>query len=76
VLIGGEEDPVAIAAPVREIGQDAEAEEIGRRVQGDALLGGQALTSFDFLRNGPERGVLQAGGIELAGHRISLENRG
>ena len=76
MLIGGEEHPVAIAATVGRISQCAEAEKVGRSVEGEAVRRSEPLACQNLLGDRLERGVLEAGAIELAGHRISFGGRG
>ena len=72
VLVGGEEDPVAVAAPVGRIGEEAESEQVGGPVERHTLGGVQALPCLHLCGDRVEGRVAKAGQVDLTGHRISL----
>ena len=75
VLVGGEEHPVAVPAPVGGVGESPEAEQVGRLVERNALRGRKALTRRHLLGDGAQLGVAQAHLGGGTGHAISLRLR-
>jgi hypothetical protein len=75
VLVGGEVDAGAVSRAVRRIGEQANAQQIGRPEQRRAVGGGEALASLHFLGNGAQDGIAHASRIDLGyrhgRHRVS-----
>jgi hypothetical protein len=53
VLVRGKEDAVAVPALIREVGEAADGQEIGRLEQREAVLATQPFTALDFCRDRP-----------------------
>jgi hypothetical protein len=75
MLIGGKEDPVSVAQPVRVIGECAEPQEIGGGVQDQPLLRIDAFAPTHLLGDRVQQRITQPSQIDPAGHRISLDGR-
>jgi hypothetical protein len=70
VLVGGEEDPVAVLPQVGEVGEGTDAKEVAGSVEGEAIGGVEPLVAEDFFRNGAEGEILNLGRVQ-AGHAVS-----
>jgi hypothetical protein len=73
VLIGGKEDPVAVAALVGEIGQHAEPQQVGRGVKRQPVIPVQSHAGQDFLGDRAQHRVTETRQVEPTRHRISLK---
>ena len=77
VLVGGEEDPVAVAAAVGEVGEDPEAEQVGGGVERQPSAAVEALTRRHLLGDGTQQRVAQAVPRSVAtGHAYLLATSG
>ncbi len=75
VLVGREQDAVAVPARVGEVRQAAEPEEIGRSVERHAVRGVQPLAGKHLVGERVEGRVSQLEGGNAVGHAISLGER-
>jgi hypothetical protein len=75
MLVGREEHPIPVVPVVGELGQDAQAEQVGRGIQRQTLIRAQALAGGHLRGDGVQQGVTEARQIDPDRHRISLEER-
>ena len=76
VLIGGEEHAIAVPPGVGDLGQAAQAEQVGRRIEAKTVGGVQPDAGEHFLGDGWRSGSLSWKAAIAVGHAISLGERG
>jgi hypothetical protein len=72
VLVGGEEDSIAVAAMIGKVGQGAQAQQVRGGVERQPIFRSEALPCHHLLGNGPQKRITEARQVEPTSHRISL----
>jgi hypothetical protein len=75
VLIGGEEDAIAISSTVGVVGNQPQAKKIRGRIEEQGVVGTESFSPTHLLGDRAQQRITDACQIDPASHRISLEYR-
>ena len=69
MLVGGKEDAVAVLGAIEGVGHGADADDVRRAEERDAVVRRQALTRLDLVRHGQEGAVVDQAPVHVHGNR-------